>query len=63
MDWIKKFRPDFTGAGIQKARAFQFTEAIVSVFAAEINGQEPARIYTSTADRINEGQPVDLSDE
>jgi len=61
MDWIKRFRPDFTGKGLQKARAFQFTEAISSVFVAEINGQEPARIYTSTADRLNEGQPVDLS--
>jgi hypothetical protein len=63
MDWIKKFRPDYPVEGYQKARAFQFTEAISTVFVAEINGQEPARIYTSTADRINEGQPVDLSDE
>ncbi|MBN1126793.1 MAG: hypothetical protein JXA82_17440 [Sedimentisphaerales bacterium] len=61
MDWIKKFRPDYTGAGIQKARAFQFAEAISAVFVAEINGQEPARIYTSPADRLKQGQPVDLS--
>ena len=59
MDWIKKFRPDYPVEGYQKERAFQFTEAIVSVFAAEINGQKPVRIYTSTADRLNEGQPVD----
>ncbi len=60
MDWIEKFRPDYTGTGIQKARAFQFSEAISTVFVAEINGQEPATIYTSTPDRLNEGQPVDL---
>ena len=63
MDWIKNLRPDFTGKGLPRARAFQFTEAISTVFVAEINAQEPARIYTSTADRLNEGQPVDLSDE
>ena len=63
MNWIEKFRPDYTGDFIPKSRAFQFTEAISTVFVAEINGQEPARIYTSTADRLNEGQPVDLKDE
>ena len=61
MDWIEKFRPNYTGDFIPKSRAFQFTEAISSVFATEINGQEPARIYTSIPDRINEGQPVDFS--
>ena len=60
MDWIEKFRPDYTGDFIPKSRAFQFTEAISTVFVAEINGQEPARIYTSIPDRLNEGQPVDL---
>jgi len=63
MDWIKNFRPDYTGDGDQKGPAFHLTEAISTVFVAEINGQEPATIYTSTADRLNEGQPVDLSDE
>jgi hypothetical protein len=61
MDWIEKFRPDYTGDLIPKSRAFMFTEAISTVFVAEINGQEPATIYTSAADRSNEGQPVDLS--
>jgi hypothetical protein len=60
MDWIEKFRPDYTGDFIPKSRAFKFTEAISSVFVDEINGQEPARIYTSTPDRLNEGYPVDL---
>jgi len=63
MDWIKRFRPDFTGDRLPRARAFQFTEAISTVFVAEINGQEPATIYTSTPDRLKEGQPVYLSDE
>ena len=60
INWIEKFRPDYTGDFIPKSRAFQFTEAISTVFVAEINGQEPARIYTSIPDRLNEGQPVDL---
>jgi hypothetical protein len=63
IDWIMKFRPDYTGDGDQKECAFQFTEAISTVFVAEINGQVPARIYTSTPDRLKQGQPVDLSDE
>jgi hypothetical protein len=61
MDWIEKFRPDYTGDFIPKSRAFQFTEAISSVFVAEINGQEPARICTSIPDRLKQGQPVDLN--
>ncbi|HIJ71794.1 MAG TPA: hypothetical protein HPP87_10590 [Planctomycetes bacterium] len=60
MGWIEKFRPDYTGDFIPKSRAFKFTEAISTVFVVEINGQEPARIYTSTPDRLKQGQPVDL---
>lgn len=65
MDWIRKCKPDYgdDDDGDRKKHAFQFAEAISTVFVAEINGGKPARIYTATEDRLNKGQPVDLADE
>lgn len=60
VDYIRMFGARYTAhAGIRKEFAWHTTEAIVSVFAAEINGQEPARIYTVTEERQEHGQRVD----
>jgi hypothetical protein len=45
--------------GNKKEFAFNTTNAIVSVFAAEVNGQEPARILTAIESRQKYGQRVD----
>jgi len=60
VDYIRRFRPNYrAGEGIRKEFAFNTTKAIVSVFAAEVNGQEPARILTVIEDRERHGQRVD----
>ena len=46
VDYIRRFRPNYTAReGHRKEFAFNTTNAIVSVFAAEVNDQEPARIF------------------
>lgn len=60
VDYIRMFGPPYRAIeGIRKEFAFSTTEAIVSVFAAEVNNQEPARIFTVIEDRQRLGQRVD----
>lgn len=60
VDYIRMFGPHYrAGEGNRKEFAFSTTEAIVSVFAAEVNGQEPARIFTGTEEREKHGQRID----
>ena len=60
VDYIRMFGANYTAhEGIRKEFAWHTTEAIVSVFAAEINAQEPARIYTVTESREKHGQRTD----
>jgi hypothetical protein len=60
VDYIRMFGPHYrAGEGIKKEFAFSTTKAIVSVFAAEVNGQEPARVLTVIEDREKHGQRVD----
>lgn len=60
VDYIRMFGPHYrAGKGIRKEFAFSTTKAIVSVFAAEVNGQEPARIHTVIESRQKYGQRVD----
>ncbi len=60
VDYIRMFGPRYrAGEGVRKEFAFSTTKAIVSVFAAEVNGQKPARILTVTEDREKHGQRID----
>ena len=59
VDYIRMGPHYRAGEGVKKEFAFHTTEAIVSVFAAEVNGQKPARIFTSTEGRERYGQRVD----
>ena len=60
VDYIRMFRANYTAhEGIRKEFAWHTTEAVACAFAAEINGQEPARVYTGTESRQEHGQRVD----
>ena len=60
VDYIVRFDAGYTAhAGIRKEFAWSTTAAIVSVFEAEVNAQNPVRIYTVTEDREKHGQRVD----
>ena len=60
VDYIRMFGRRYTAhEGIRKEFAWHTTAAVASVFAAEINGQQPARVYTVTEDRQAHGQRVD----
>ena len=60
VDYIIMFGPHYRASGgTRKEFAFSTTEAIVSVFASEVNGQEPARIHTVIEARQEYGQRVD----
>ena len=60
VDYIRMFGPNYrAGEGIRKQFAFSTTEAIVSVFAAEVNGLEPARVLIEIGDREKHGQRID----
>jgi hypothetical protein len=60
VDYIVRFDTDYTAhAGIRKEFAWSTAAAIVSVFEAEVNAQNPFRIYTVTEDREKHGQRVD----
>ncbi len=60
VDYMRMPGPHYrAGEGVKKEFAFHTTEAIVSVFAAEVNGQKPARIFISIGSRERYGQRVD----
>jgi hypothetical protein len=60
VDYIRMFRANYTAhEGIRKEFAWHTTEAIACAFAVEINGQQPARVYTVTEGRQEQGQRVD----
>ncbi len=60
VNYIRSFGPKYSAVeGIRKEFAFNTTNAIVSVIAAEVSGLEPARIHTGVEDRQRYGQRVD----
>ena len=60
VDYIRMFGTNYTAhEGIRKEFAWHTTAAVACAFASEINGQEPARIYTDTESRQGHGQRVD----
>ena len=60
VDYIRMFGKNYTAhEGIRKEFAWHTTAAVACGFASEINGQEPARVYTDTESRQKHGQRVD----
>jgi hypothetical protein len=60
VDYIRMFGANYTAhEGIRKEFAWHTTAAVACAFASEINGQEPARIYTDTESRQEHGQQTD----
>ncbi|MCK5103502.1 MAG: hypothetical protein KAQ79_02560 [Cyclobacteriaceae bacterium] len=60
VDYIAMSSSNYTaGEGVRKEFAWNTTAAIVNAFVAEVNDQEPVRIYTVTEARQSHGQRVD----
>jgi len=60
VDYIRMFRERYTAhEGIRKEFAWHTTEAVACAFEAEVNGHQPASVYTVTEDRQEHGQRVD----
>jgi hypothetical protein len=60
VDYIAMFSSNYKASkGIRKEFAWNTTASIVNAFVAEVNDQEPTRIYTDTNSRQSHGQRVD----
>jgi len=60
VDYIAMYSSNYrAGEGIRKELAWNTTASIVNAFVAEVNDQEPTRIYTQTEARQRHGQRVD----
>lgn len=60
VDYIAMYSSNYTaGEGVRKEFAWCTTAAIVNAFVAEVNDQEPTRVYKVTEERQRHGQRVD----